>query len=262
MMRQIKRDEGIKLADGRSAILSAVELPGGKFEVMLLTKDAAADEIRSAQCETEKVALLIFNEMRDQYHVPELTGRYKRLAEDLKEALAYGLEHAGTDDGGTCNFDSPNTVPAAVGSEESRNSSTCGRSRVLHMGLVLKEMLCVLRSWRWTGIHENQCGRGYEGFPRRPWVRRRDVLPDGLRWWHPMERGYSWSLEIRVTCETEAVEFTELPECTRESIMNLIRSGSTYGYFELDDGEEDNCKNGKYNCDSCMIEWRLHRARN
>ena len=28
-------------------------------------------------------------------------------AEDLKEALAYGLEHAGTDDGGTCNFDSP-----------------------------------------------------------------------------------------------------------------------------------------------------------
>lgn len=107
MMRQIKRDEGIKLADGRSAILSAVELPGGKFEVMLLTKDAAADEIRSAQYETEKVALLIFNEMRDQYHVPELTGRYKRLAEDLKEALAYGLEHAGTDDGGTCNFDSP-----------------------------------------------------------------------------------------------------------------------------------------------------------
>lgn len=66
MMRQIKRDEGIKLADGRSAILSAVELPGGKFEVMLLTKDAAADEIRSAQCETEKVALLIFNEMRVQ----------------------------------------------------------------------------------------------------------------------------------------------------------------------------------------------------
>ena len=94
MMRQIKRDDGIKLANGRSAILSAVELPGGKFEVMLLTKDAAADEIRSAQ-------------MRDQYHVPELTGRYKKLAADLKDALAYGLEHAGTDDGGTCNFDAP-----------------------------------------------------------------------------------------------------------------------------------------------------------
>ena len=92
MMRQIKRDDGIKLANGRSAILSAVELPGGKFEVMLLTKDAAADEIRSAQCETEKVALLIFNEM---------------LAADLKDAVAYGLEHAGTDDGGTCNFDAP-----------------------------------------------------------------------------------------------------------------------------------------------------------
>lgn len=68
-----------------------------------------------------------------------------------------------------------------------------------------------------------------------------------------MEREYGWRLEIRVTCETDVLEFAELPECTRESIMNLIRSGSTYGYFELDDGEEDNCKNGKYNCDSCGL---------
>ena len=52
-------------------------------------------------------ACAFFDHMRERYHVPELTGRYKKLAEDLKEALAYGLEHAGTDDGGTCNFDSP-----------------------------------------------------------------------------------------------------------------------------------------------------------
>lgn len=107
MVRRVKRDEGIRLADGRLATLSAAQLPDGKFEVMLLTNDAASDEIRSAQCETEKTALLIFAEMKDEYHTPELTGRYKKLAEDLKEALAYGLEHAGTDDGGTCNFDSP-----------------------------------------------------------------------------------------------------------------------------------------------------------
>ena len=30
-----------------------------------------------------------------------------KLAEDLKAAFAYGLEHQGTDDGGTCNFDAP-----------------------------------------------------------------------------------------------------------------------------------------------------------
>lgn len=37
----------------------------------------------------------------------ELKGRYLKLAEDLKKALAYGLSRAGNDDGGTCNFDSP-----------------------------------------------------------------------------------------------------------------------------------------------------------
>lgn len=107
MVRRVKMDDNIRLADGRPAILSAAELQDGKFEVMLLTNDEAADEIRSARCESERVALLIFSEMKDEYHTPKLTGRYKKLAEDLEEALAYGLKHAGTDDGGTSNFDSP-----------------------------------------------------------------------------------------------------------------------------------------------------------
>ena len=107
MLRQIKKDYNIRLADGRKAILSAVQLSDGKFEVMLLADDANMDEIDTVRCESEPDALVIFDPMRDRYHVPELTGRYKKLAEDLKEALAYGLEHAGTDDGGTCNFDSP-----------------------------------------------------------------------------------------------------------------------------------------------------------
>lgn len=44
--------------------------------------------------------------------MPELAGKYKKLADDLKAALAYGLEHMGTDDGGTSNFDAPTlTLP-------------------------------------------------------------------------------------------------------------------------------------------------------
>lgn len=38
---------------------------------------------------------------------PALKGKYKKLAEDLKAAISYGLEHQGTDDGGTSNFDAP-----------------------------------------------------------------------------------------------------------------------------------------------------------
>lgn len=37
----------------------------------------------------------------------DLSGKYLKLAKDLKAAYEYGKAHMGTDDGGTCNFDSP-----------------------------------------------------------------------------------------------------------------------------------------------------------
>ena len=106
-MEQIKRDKNIRLEDGRAAVLSTVRLPGGKFETMLYTNDPARDEIARYQYDTREDALFWFPEIRKQYHVPELTGRYKKLSEDLKAAIAYGLEHMGMDDGGTSNFDAP-----------------------------------------------------------------------------------------------------------------------------------------------------------
>ena len=106
MTKHIKKDEGIRLADGRMATLSAAQLPDGKFEVMLFTNGPEMEEVDSIQCEYEETALAHFERLKKYYHTPELKGRYKKLAEDLKEAKAYGLDHAGDDDGGTCNFDS------------------------------------------------------------------------------------------------------------------------------------------------------------
>lgn len=107
MARQIKRDEHIRLADGHSATLSAVQLSDKKFETMLLLNDGSGEEIISYQSTSEADAAAFFKEIRDEYHVPELTGKYKKLADDLKAAHAYGLAHMGNDDGGTCNFDAP-----------------------------------------------------------------------------------------------------------------------------------------------------------
>lgn len=106
MTRQIKK-ELIRLEDGREAILSASKIGENKYEVMLYRDGLEMEELHTAQCSTERTALDIFREMKEQYHTPPLTGRYQKLAEDLKAALEYGLEHAGEDDGGTCNFDSP-----------------------------------------------------------------------------------------------------------------------------------------------------------
>lgn len=116
MTESIKRDEAIRLSNGRIYILDAAKLGEGKYEVMLLNP-RTGEEIDSAQTSTEADAILQFDRLRKKYHHPAtahaaaaqviLKGRYKKLAEDLKDALAYGLERKGNDDGGTCNFDAP-----------------------------------------------------------------------------------------------------------------------------------------------------------
>lgn len=95
----------IHLKDGRAAVLSTARLPSGEYETMLLGQDK--DEIVSAKASNEEEAIATFRYFEKVYSAPELKGRYKKLAEDLKAAFAYGLEHQGTDDGGTSNFDAP-----------------------------------------------------------------------------------------------------------------------------------------------------------
>lgn len=111
MPESIKRDEHIRLADGRLMTLDASKLEEGKYEVMLLNW-RTGDELDVVMTATEAGALEEFERLRKRWHHPEampaeLKGRYKKLAEDLKAALAYGLERKGDDDGGTSNFDAP-----------------------------------------------------------------------------------------------------------------------------------------------------------
>lgn len=111
MAESIKRDEHIRLKDGRLMTLDAAKLGEGKYEVMLLNPKTGF-EVDVVTVPTEAEALEEFERMRRQWDCPgvmpaELKGQYKKLAEDLKAALAYGLERKGDDDGGTCNFDAP-----------------------------------------------------------------------------------------------------------------------------------------------------------
>ena len=71
------------------------------------TNDRELEELAGRACHSKEEALFCFQEIYERYHFPELTGQYRELSEDLKAALAYGLERAGTDDGGTSNFDAP-----------------------------------------------------------------------------------------------------------------------------------------------------------
>ena len=79
----IARDDNIRLVDGRRALLSAVLLREGLYEAMLLAEDY--EEIDCRRSETEADIIRIFNHMKSVYHVPEPTGKYKKLADDLSK---------------------------------------------------------------------------------------------------------------------------------------------------------------------------------
>lgn len=114
MSESIRRNEHIRLNDGRAMILDASKLEEGKYEVMLFDPKTG-NEVDSATTSTEEDAMLQFERLEKMYHTPgvmpaELKGRYKKLAEDLKAALAYGLERKGDDDGGTCYGKAPSLL--------------------------------------------------------------------------------------------------------------------------------------------------------
>lgn len=110
-MRTIKREE--YTYHGRRVILDACELSPGTYEVMLLTR-STGDGIDSATVYSEAEALAAFDRIRaahrpDQEQPAPLTGKYAKLRDDLRAALAAGraAEEAAPSDGGASNFDSP-----------------------------------------------------------------------------------------------------------------------------------------------------------
>lgn len=104
-INRIKRTE-ITLAGGAAAVISTVELWPGEFETMLASPDFSTEYavIRST---SEEQALADHKHLRKLHHVPPLSGKYAKLAQDLAAATRYAEQIAATThDGGTCNFDS------------------------------------------------------------------------------------------------------------------------------------------------------------
>lgn len=104
-MEQIK-NEKITLKTGKKAILSTAKLSPNCYETMLASPDFDTEYVR-LQTTNKEQAIADFNYLRKQYHVEPLSGKYAKLARDLKSAATQALEVAAkTDDGGTCNLDS------------------------------------------------------------------------------------------------------------------------------------------------------------
>lgn len=99
---------------GKRVVLDAALLAPGEYETMLLYRASGA-EIASYSDATEGEALRHFEALRAA-HLPDrerkaaqpLAGKYAKLRDDLRAALAIGLEAAAkVEDGGTCCFDAP-----------------------------------------------------------------------------------------------------------------------------------------------------------
>ena len=95
----------ITMKDGEAAILSTVENAPGQYETMLASPDFDR-EYAVLRTTSEAQAVADFNHLCKQYAATPLSGRYAALAKELEAAAAHGLDMAaGTEDGGTSNFD-------------------------------------------------------------------------------------------------------------------------------------------------------------
>lgn len=104
-----------KDSKGRNIIIDAAEISDGEVEVMVMTYDG--QELESVCVSTEN-AKSVYETLLSKYTQPiaedveksrkPLTGRYKKLAEALKNAVAVGraVENDNPEDGGACNRDS------------------------------------------------------------------------------------------------------------------------------------------------------------
>lgn len=78
----------------------------GDYEIMILPEGGNGEEIVSTH-NNSGWSTTHLRQSQEACHVHELKGRYKKLADDLKAALACGLERKGDDDRDTSNFDAP-----------------------------------------------------------------------------------------------------------------------------------------------------------
>ncbi len=100
-------------ASGAWVVLDVAELEPGRFEVVVLRSDGY--ELQTAEVDSLSEAQRLYRSYYDRYVVGKqaaapapLSGRYAKLRDDLRAALAAGraAEDADPEDGGTCNFDS------------------------------------------------------------------------------------------------------------------------------------------------------------
>lgn len=98
---------------GRPIIVDAAEITAGHFEVAAFWGNG--DEIESDEVEDIDTARRLYSELLHKLTAPKpqqaaakpLTGKYAKLRDDLKAALAAGraVEDDDPEDGGACNFD-------------------------------------------------------------------------------------------------------------------------------------------------------------
>lgn len=89
-------------AGRRKIVIDASEIKPGVFEVMAM--DAHGMEIACQRVRSIEEAAKVYSAQLAEYTA--LTGKYARLRDDLKAAMAAAIAAVGdSDDGGACNFD-------------------------------------------------------------------------------------------------------------------------------------------------------------
>lgn len=99
------QDTIIRLADGKSARLEINILSDGTFESTIITETPVQEKIISRKFKDQECAIDFFEYLKENRHVPNLTGKYKKMATDLEQAKVYAQGQI-EDGNGSSYFDS------------------------------------------------------------------------------------------------------------------------------------------------------------
>lgn len=92
--------------NGQKIIIDLAKIYDGYYEIMVL--DETGEEIESTKTRDLLIAERIYKEYCEQYTAEELKGKYAKLRDDIRAAIAAGKRAIiDEDDDGTCNFDAP-----------------------------------------------------------------------------------------------------------------------------------------------------------
>lgn len=103
-IEEVLKSERIRMPGGNGATLQAVKYSDGEYDCILMEDgdSKVQNSIQKGYIETPEECLELLDSEKDWLDCPEPTGKYKKISDDLRDAVSFAIKTARKYDYGTC----------------------------------------------------------------------------------------------------------------------------------------------------------------